>query len=63
MTRCDAIVVTGSATGTETEMDKIRKFREVIDDFPLIAGAVLDPIRWTFEWARTVADGESSGAG
>jgi predicted TIM-barrel enzyme len=57
MTRCDAIVVTGSATGGETEMDKIKKFREVNGDFPLIVRAGLDPTRWTFDQALAVADG------
>ncbi len=42
MTRCDAIVVTGAATGAETDMQKILDFREVIgSDFPLIVGAGL----------------------
>ncbi len=37
--RCDAIVVTGEGTGMATEDDKIRRFREIIGDFPLIVGA------------------------
>lgn len=41
MTRCDAIVVTQDATGQETSMDKIREFREIIGDFPLVIGAGL----------------------
>lgn len=57
MTRCDAIVVTGTGTGVETEIDKIRQFRQVIGDFPLIVGAGLDPDRPTFDQALTVADG------
>lgn len=36
---CDAIVVTGSGTGMETPIDKIKTFREIIGDFPLIIGA------------------------
>ncbi len=40
--RCDAIVVTGDATGAETDLDKIRQFRKIIGpDFPLIVGAGL----------------------
>ncbi len=36
---CDAIVVTGSGTGMETPIDKIKTFREIVSDFPLIIGA------------------------
>lgn len=39
MQRCDAIVVTGDATGEETNESKIREFRTIIGDFPLIIGA------------------------
>lgn len=41
MTRCDAIVVTQDATGQETSMDKIKEFRNIIGDFPLVIGAGL----------------------
>lgn len=42
MQRCDAIVVTGAATGQETDLDKIRRFRAVIADrCPLLIGAGL----------------------
>lgn len=41
MQRCDGIVVTGSGTGLETPLDKIKRFREVIGNFPLIIGAGL----------------------
>ena len=37
--RCDAVVVTGTGTGISTELEKIRLFREVLGDFPLIVGA------------------------
>lgn len=37
--RCNAVVVTGSGTGISTEMEKIRQFRSVLGDFPLIVGA------------------------
>lgn len=39
MNRCDAIVVTQEATGQETSIEKIRRFRDVIGDFPLFIGA------------------------
>lgn len=39
MQRCDAIVVTGDATGQETDESKIQAFRDIIGDFPLIIGA------------------------
>lgn len=39
MTRCDAIVVTQDATGQETSMEKIKEFRSIIGDFPLVIGA------------------------
>jgi predicted TIM-barrel enzyme len=42
MERCDAIVVTGKGTGLPTELDKIKYFREIINDFPLIVGAGLN---------------------
>lgn len=37
--RCDAIVVTGSGTGISTDMEKIKTFRSILGDFPLIVGA------------------------
>lgn len=36
MNRCDAICVTGAATGEEASSDKILSFREAIGDFPLV---------------------------
>ena len=39
MTRCDAIVVTGTGTGVNTEMSKIKEFRRMMGSFPLIIGA------------------------
>ncbi len=39
MKRCDAIAVTGNATGEETSLDKIQYFREIIGDFPLVIAA------------------------
>ena len=42
--RCDAIVVTGAGTGEETELDKIKKFRSVLGEFPLFVGAGVTPL-------------------
>ena len=37
--RCDAVVVTGEGTGMLTDMEKIRRFRTALGDFPLFVGA------------------------
>jgi uncharacterized protein len=37
--RCEAIVTTGEGTGIETPIKKLKKFRELLGDFPLIVGA------------------------
>lgn len=52
MQRCDAIVVTGEGTGKKTPMEKIREFRKILGDFPLIAGAGLtaDTVRETLSF-------------
>jgi len=39
----DAIVVTGAGTGKETPLDKIKSFRKILGDFPLIIGAGITP--------------------
>jgi uncharacterized protein len=39
--RCHAVVVTGDATGVQTPKQKIKEFRALLDDFPLIIGAGL----------------------
>ena len=39
MERCDAIVVTGEGTGIATDLEKIKTFRNILGDFPLIVGA------------------------
>ena len=39
MARCDAIVVTGEGTGISTDLEKIKTFRNILGDFPLIVGA------------------------
>jgi len=41
--RAEAIVVTGAGTGKETPFDKIKKFREIIGEHPLVVGAGLTP--------------------
>lgn len=37
--RCDAVVVTGAGTGINTDIGKIRLFRNILGDFPLFVGA------------------------
>ncbi|MEG0077595.1 BtpA/SgcQ family protein [Anaerorhabdus sp.] len=39
MTRCDGICVTGEATGENTSIEKIKLFKEVVGDFPVIVAA------------------------
>lgn len=54
--RCDAIVVTSDATGQETDLDKIRQFRDVLGPgTPLIVGAGLRPDNVGAQFA--IADG------
>lgn len=50
MERCDAIVCTGEGTGLSTPFKKIERFKEVLNDFPVIVGAgvTLDTIEETF---------------
>jgi uncharacterized protein len=43
MQRAEAIVVTGAGTGKETPFEKIRKFRELLGEHPLVIGAGLTP--------------------
>ena len=60
MSRCDAIVCTGDATGEATPIDKLQEFREHIGQFPLIVGAGVsdDNIRASM----TLADGAIIGS-
>lgn len=37
--RCDAICVTGNATGEETGIDKIKEFRAILGSYPLVVAA------------------------
>ena len=39
--RCDAVCVTGDGTGMETSLDKIKRFRSTLGDFPLFVCAGL----------------------
>lgn len=41
--RCDAIACTGEGTGLETTTDKIRRFRELMGDYPLVVAAGMTP--------------------
>ena len=37
--KCEAIVTTGSGTGMETPLNKLREYKRLLNDFPLIVGA------------------------
>jgi hypothetical protein len=37
--RCEAIVTTGSGTGVETPIQKLREYKKLLGEFPLIVGA------------------------
>lgn len=43
MERCDAIAITGLGTGMPTEVSKVREFREIAGDFPLLVTAGVTP--------------------
>jgi len=43
MKRCDAIVTTGSGTGIETPVQKLKEYKKIMGDFPLIVGAGVNP--------------------
>ena len=43
LARAEAIVVTGQGTGKETPIEKIKEFRRVIGNHPLVIGAGLTP--------------------
>ena len=43
MKNSEAIVVTGEATGKATPLDKIKNFRQICGEHPLIVGAGLNP--------------------
>lgn len=37
--KCEAIVTTGEGTGIETPLDKLKQYKSILNDFPLIVGA------------------------
>ena len=39
MTRCEGIVTTGDGTGIETPVEKLRDYKAIMGNFPLIVGA------------------------
>jgi hypothetical protein len=39
ISRCEAIVTTGSGTGIETPIEKLREYKRFLGDFPLVVGA------------------------
>ena len=39
MKRCEAIVTTGEGTGIETPLAKLRQYKSILRNFPLIVGA------------------------
>lgn len=41
--RADAMVVTGEGTGQETPLEKIREFKRILGEYPLVVGAGLTP--------------------
>ena len=58
--RCEAIVVTGEGTGMNTDLEKIRAFRSILKDFPLVIGAGLTPA--TVEQQLLIGDGAIVGS-
>lgn len=55
MERCDAICVTQDRTGQETDISKIKEYRSIIKDFPLIVAAGMTPDNCAEQLA--IADG------
>lgn len=39
ISRCDAVVTTGSGTGVETPLEKLKQFKDTLGKFPLVVGA------------------------
>lgn len=60
MKRAEAIVVTGEGTGKETPIEKIKEFRSIMGEHPLIVGAGLTPL--TVQQQLSVADGAIVGS-
>lgn len=57
--RCDAIVCTGEGTGIPTPIGKVKEFKSVLNDFPVIVGAgvTIDTIGETYNEADGVIVG------
>ena len=51
--RCDAVVCTGLGTGEPTPFAKVREFKSILKDFPVLVGAgvTLDTVDETFRLA------------
>lgn len=61
MERCDAIVCTGLGTGQVTPFEKIKEFKSVVNDFPVIVGAgvTIDTVEETYHLADGAIIGSS----
>jgi hypothetical protein len=60
MSRCDAIVTTGTGTGIGTPMEKLIEYKKILKDFPLIVGAGVD-VKNVYEQLQ-IADGAIVGS-
>lgn len=58
--RCNAVVVTGTGTGVDTGVEKIRQFRDALGDYPLFVGAGMTAE--TCEAQLAIADGAIVGS-
>lgn len=58
--RAEAIVVTGKGTGKQTPIDKIKEFRSLMGEHPLIVGAGLTPFNVVEQ--LSIADGAIVGS-
>lgn len=58
--RCDAVVTTGRGTGIETPMDKLREYKALLENFPLIIGAGVN-VNNAYEQLK-IADGAIVGS-
>ncbi len=58
--RCEAIVTTGEGTGIETPLQKLRDFRKILGDYPLISGAGVN--KRNIKEQLNVADGAIIGS-
>ncbi len=58
--RCDAIVTTGTGTGIETPLNKLKEYKNILKDFPLIVGARVNGNNAYFQ--LRIADGAIIGS-